>query len=419
MLLSLLTLGSTALADEAPTRVWPHLEALGTLTGSEDDLETVIGLGPDVARTLWALACGEIATPGTAVSLPCREWIEAASPSWHQEEVVRSLLAGPDAETSLSARLVLVDLLAATRSETALQSLFDAFEGVPAMQLRSSRVATTLAVNLGELFAREPRLLRSVETLAGDLPKELVAALIEGVGSVSSPEALQALTDLASARNDLHREVLAQLARSQPRVYGASTRAAAAFAHRYLGNFDLQKRRLAAEACGRLGDPASFQPLVDLLEDDHVAVREAASESLQALTRRTRTWSAERWRRWYDEESDWLQDLGDLRTDLLQGELQHARLAILSIGAHPLLADETLDVLRIGLDRPEADLRVLTCREMAGLRRAEALPYLVHLLDDRSDAVRQLAHRILCETASRNLGFDSRAWSGWLRSMRP
>jgi len=418
--LSLTIALAATLAAREGGDAWPYLARVRDVVTEPEQrgaLRTLASLGPSAAPTLWAIRSGQALAEEDFDRGACFALLEKSIASWPAKDVVTALVAAPDADTPLTARLVLLELLSWTRSDAGLEAVFTSLEVVEPALLATSRVSKAVVAALVPLLEDDPRRFRLLEERLADLPEKLLPTVVRAVGATSRPEGLAVLASSVSFGGPLEMLVLGELSRYEFQFAPDSTNRCTVFVRRYLRSLDARQRRLAAAAVGRLRDTESFWELTTLLGDEDPVVRRVAGQSLQELSGLRRAWNGEQWAAWFETEQAWLDDADHFGRDIRSGDSYRVNQAVRELSSHRIFADETAQILARGLDSRSSQVRVRTCEGLARLKHATALHPLIEALDDTDENVRTAAHAALLEVVAFDLGPDVEPWRAWSFSL--
>lgn len=286
--------------------------------------------------------------------------------------------------------------------------------------------ARPLLASDGEL---PPRLEEAVEDAVADLaasdpethvrlvrawrswPRELLPALLRGVGRARDPRGLPTVTEVVSWHEDL-----AVLGLSQVRLLGPSAddevnQETAEVVRELVRAEDLQVARAALLALGELEDVASIPAMIELLGEDSGGLAENALWALRRISGLKLNENRDLWRAWYRQEERWFEEDAPRAIERLRSPLDHqVAAAVREIGNHRLHRHELARELAPVLEHPQATLRALACRALARLGSLTALADLAHALRDAEEEVFQAASRALVVLTGRDLGTDPDDW---------
>jgi len=261
---------------------------------------------------------------------------------------------------------------------------------------------------------RDPRAYAVLEHWTGRLPLAIQNDIVRGLGETADARALDVLATFLAAQPALDAPLLTQVARVAARIDVAAP-GAEERVRPFLAASDAQLRRDAAQALGRLGGPASVADLVELLGDEHEAVRAAAAWALRRISGEAFGEDAARWASWHDAERRWIAERWPLvARELESGSAAQAAAAIHEAAGHALFHGALAPALEEVLDRPEPNLVQLACRALASLGARDSLPGLVLALGHPDARVQDAAHAALCALSGRDLPPDPGAWSAAL-----
>jgi HEAT repeat protein len=248
----------------------------------------------------------------------------------------------------------------------------------------------------------------------GDLPVPLLERVVRSVSQLRMSEATLVLTRAMSLARGLEPVVLEELSRRTCIVGDETRRECAALARGFLDNREPKLRRHAAMAVGRLGDSASFEPLLGLLDDEDAGVRRVALLALQQLTGVQRSWPRARWSAWWSAESRWI-DAASARhmQTLRDGTAFDARAALQELEEHPVFAFRVARLASNALQHADVHIRAAACETLARACAAHAIEHLIPALDDPHPVVRAAALAGLRQVTSTDQGKDARAWAAW------
>lgn len=395
---------------------WPHLAEVGAALADpapEQGLARLDRLGPEAAPALWAVLTGQALGELELDRAASRALARRALAGWPDEAAVAQLVAGLRPESGPGQRLELVELLSWTESRAALAAIFAVLHGMDPLQLRGSRVTSSLAAALEPVLLADERAFQELAERLPELEPALLPAVVEAVRGLRHPGAFLVLAELASHEPALESAVLAALGRGARRPVPEAAWRCVDLARRALTAIDPRQRRLAAVALGRLGDGDSFFSLVACLEDHDRVVRRCALEALQELSGIRRQWSAAQWRSWQEGEEAWLAASDALAAVLAHGDPQRAAEAAHEAARHRLFAERAAELLCEGLQHPQARIRALVCGLLERLEHARAIPALVDASGDPDAAVRAAARRALEALTGLDPGPGPFAWHDW------
>jgi len=157
--------------------------------------------------------------------------------------------------------------------------------------------------------------------------------------------------------------------------------------------------------------------LVELLEEDHEGVRDAAHWSLGALTGLAFPADARRWRVWYRGELEWRQTRYlELEEILRHGSAQEVGGVVGEVVERRLFRDEYARDLTFLLRSAEPGVRLIGCQALRELRSRAAVSELIDHLEDPDVDVAAAAHTALQATLGYDLPPDPNLWRSALAS---
>ena len=173
---------------------------------------------------------------------------------------------------------------------------------------------------------------------------------------------------------------------------------------------DRNVRAAVARLLGRSGRDDAFTPLLDLLADEDGTVRRAANTALRQLTGAAAGSSPAAWKRWYDDERDWLQE-SRVSTLLRSEQPVEAARALREIGLHPFLGARHLALVERLVDHGAPGVRLLALTTLVRMNRAEVVPGLIRHLNDGDAQVRMAVWKTLQRLSGEDLPGEYRAWA--------
>ncbi len=270
-----------------------------------------------------------------------------------------------------------------------------------------ARTMDALRRSLERLLRREPKAYEEIQRTWSHGSREVVDVLVRAVGDAGDPRGLGFLGDVLLSRPDLARLALAQVRSLGPSSSVEQDRLLAHEVRKYLSSTDALDQQSACLALGELGDAAALGELIDLLEEESTAVREAAAWALSRISGLSYPPKAEPWRRWYQKEEAWREG----RFHYLQKHLEHddsgrVSKAVAELLQHPIYRHEIAEAL-VGLcAHRRSKLRALACRSLESLGSPLGVPQLRLSLEDRDAEVARAAWTAL--RAITGVGMDAK-----------
>jgi hypothetical protein len=196
----------------------------------------------------------------------------------------------------------------------------------------------------------------------GDEALPLLAELLDGASAQTAGLLLLAIGDVAQ-HTDFIEDLLAL-----ERVRG------------FLGHPDEGLAVLACLAVEKLRDHESVPDLIVLLEDTDANLRRRAHATLRGLTGLGLPAEAEPWIVWLDESLTWWEERAEpCRVALVSGTPAEAAAAVLEVARQRLFVHQVVQLLALGLHRPETDIAKSACRALGTIPESRARRALARL----------------------------------------
>lgn len=232
------------------------------------------------------------------------------------------------------------------------------------------------------------------------------AALIHGVGSASSVEAMRLLNRLLFNNDPRLVLALGEIARLAevlaPPYDGTVVEAVRGF----LSSTDPAVLAAAAEAVAAFDDATAVRDLIPLVDHDSSQVRSAARLALSDLTDLDFS-DSQRWLLWYDAEREWWDSRWPALRPALRAAERDTIVPLLAETVSRRLERESLVTEIIPhLGHPDEVVRRLACQSLGQLGVWSATPSLLAAMNDPDEAVARSAWRALCTITRQDLAFD-------------
>jgi HEAT repeat protein len=148
----------------------------------------------------------------------------------------------------------------------------------------------------------------------------------------------------------------------------------------FLGHPDEGLAVLACLAVEKLRDHEAVPDLIVLLEDGDMNLRRRAHATLCGLTGLGMPAEAEPWIVWLDESLTWWEERAEpCRIALVSGTPAEAAAAVLEVAGQRLFVHEVVQLLALGLQRPETDIAKSACRALGTIPESRARRALARL----------------------------------------
>jgi hypothetical protein len=311
--------------------------------------------------------------------------LAAALPAATVLQAAREDLAASAPPARLRARLALAGQAARARDVSLLGALAAAAGGRAAAGEFERALSSTLRRDAGAC--------RELDAAWKELVPGLRLAALDALVASARPGALPVLAARLDDQPDLRPAVLARIGALAQRLEQPPDAATAAAVRALLDDGRTHLRREAALCAGRLEDAEAAARLIELLEAQERAEREAALWALRRISRLGFSGDPRPWRLWLADEGRWWQErwphvraaLADPRgADLLQALDEAAR--------RRLQRDELARAVA-GMGGIEGELALRRCHVLGALASRAGLEYLRECLERGDEPLRAAAAR--------------------------
>jgi len=396
------------------------IELLRSLRKKErpDDLELAARLSP-AGQRLLPLFFEVLATR----SVPALETGKPQVLSEIQEKAVllgvSQLERGPvlaylGASLAVSAevprRRAAIACLGAVGHANDLPQLFD-LTFVSEEHVPDARLLKALESAVSALLARDPHGVEQLITLRRVTRPELLATLVEAVGSTHDPRGLAYLAEVAYWHENLILDVMSQVPLLGPSGDDTVDGALRVRMRTYLDEDRPGLCRAAVTALTALHDTEAIGTLIPLLDTEQGGLAQNAHWALKRLTGLSMGPSAETWSRWHQAEMYWLvRQKPKAFQRLRENDPAAVAAALREVLAHPLARGELATALPDLLRSRWPALRILACTTLAELDAQDSIGRLVWALEDRDPEVARAAHAALRRLSHLDLPLDPALW---------
>jgi len=362
-----------ALLALGPAAIEPAIDALRDESVPAGEGELRVRLAP---KTLVAVhkALSQFEHAQVLANLRLRV---ASSPEWEQRKVVIEILGNLGEAADLGLLLE-----AATPAADGV-----GFDVRPVMLTQPA---------LERILARHPAALENVAKRLTSVHEALAPALARAIGSSRSPKSFDLLVGALGVNPAIDMVVIPNLARAEGRNNSSQRGRALEVVRADLASSEPMLARLAAIACGELGDHISASALCELLEGHDPKLTQAAHEALQQLSALSFTAQRSRWQMWLRLEETWYRSEADFTLGQLRSKNEKLVLqALETLAQHPLYRESFTPSVVAVTSRSEPSLRSMACSVLGRWRSRASIPLLRDLARDPSPEVAKAAAEAL------------------------
>lgn len=383
---------------------------------AREDLEHI---GPEAAAEVFGLWAG-LPEFGLLTAAE-RRLLLGALRAWPADRAVEVLVDALPDEPTLDQRLVVLRLLAEVGGHTTVAAVESVCVGIPAEQEVLSQLSEVVEAALVSALRRDPRTFDDLRSrIERDvLPTRLGQQMARALGSVGLGRGLGVLERMLGQSLQLDLAVIDAIGKLSPFDEPRAVFEAARTLRPFLPSIQPEVRRQAALALGDLQDGESVPELLGLLEDSDRRVRRGASLALARISGLDGSEDPVVWKRWYEEELDWLEsELDPLVGELAADEPARVVTALRILSMHPMHRAVVSPEIRPLLGHEETLIAVAACSALAKLGDAASFQALLDVLEDERDVVREAGLHALATLTGAKPGTDPEAWRAWLGTGR-
>ncbi|MFT4647204.1 MAG: HEAT repeat protein [Glaciecola sp.] len=270
--------------------------------------------------------------------------------------------------------------------------------GVEQSLYDSRAFQSPLKQSLLQACERDEATLRVIQRTYGNQTRTLDSQLLRILGDCDALSTPDTLARCLGKRHTLDGIVLTQIAGALRKPHLHISEFGLGAVRPMLSNAVAYTRQSAARALGYADDTQSIRRLIQLLNDPSDSVRNETLKALHRITAMTIEGHPDRWRTWFDEETQWwLEDSRDTLRSLKDSTQKDVARTLRELSGKRLFRRELAPHVMAMLDDPRPEVVRLALATLESLRPplTDLTPLLKGLVHHRSPIVRNDASRIL------------------------
>ncbi len=386
----------------------------------------LLEFGPATVPTLFALLTGAAPVPDSVLAdgplmTPAREaLILDTLRAWDAGRVAEELADAVESEPDLHSRLVALELLGEVTGSRGLDTLFDLVEGIDPRTRAHPNVTQATTRALRSALEADHLSFVVLGARMRRLERQTVFLVVDALGQVGSPEAIESLDSIMSRGRSgrtpgLDARILGTLAELDQAQFMRSARRLRDVIAPYVRSRDESARREALRCVERLRDFDQARALIELLGDHDRVVVAGSVAALQAISGKKTSGDAEHWRAWFEAEALWLDEEAPALLEQLSAAPPAQAVKLMrELALHPALRESTSSEIARLLRSDETASATFAARTLGQLGASSALQPLIDALFDSRPEVRDAAAASLRRITGAELDDHAHSWRAWL-----